>query len=176
MTQELKGIIVLTNVHKLEVDSVDIGYLRGEVSMEKNIDANPIMVDQVKADVFHVASKSGCTLAATLAQATLDNLKIVWNESAAIASIGSPLSTQTLPGGIVNALPIREVIFTGTFVRPDETEVDRVITCFKCQNFGASSIAHPVSDMVLVPVTFTLIPDTTKATGQEFFTIVDTEK
>lgn len=169
-------LVVLTETEVLKVDSVDIGYMQGEVTIEKNIDTNPVDVDQKRATLYFVPTKTTMTLACTMAEASLANLKIAWNESPAIASVGSPLSTMTLAGGIVNALPIRTLEFTGTFIRPDETKVIRVITIHKAQSFGAVGEAMPVAGLMLVPVTFTLLPDTAQSDEEEFYTIVDTEQ
>lgn len=168
-------IVVLTEAETLTVDSVDVGFMQGEVTVEKTVDTNPVDVDQVRSTLYFVPTKTTITLACTIAEASLINLKMAWNESSTIASTGSPLSTQTLPGGIVDELPIRTLEFTGTFIRPDETKVTRVISVFKAQNFAAVGHAMPVAGVALVPVTFTLLPDTTKADGEEFYTIVDTE-
>lgn len=166
MAKDTTQIKVLTETHTLSVDGSDVGYLKGETVIEKTVDTNPIEVDQVRAALEYYPMATTMTVTAMLAQAALSNLKIVWNEAPAIAS-------DTLKGGVVNVLPIRELVFTGVYRVGGATKT-RTLTVFKCQTFASSANSQNVGNIAVVPVTFTVLPDLTKAKNEEFYTLADT--
>lgn len=166
MAKDVTKIKVLTESHTLSVDGNDVGYLKGETVIEKTVDTNAIEVDQIRAPLEFYPMSTAMSVTCTLAQASLENLKIAWNESPAIAG-------GVLKGGVVTDLPIHTLQFTGVY-RVDGTDTTRVLAVFKCQNFASAGNSQNYGNIAVVPYTFSMLPDTTKAAGEEFYTLTDT--
>ena len=166
MAKDVTKIKVLTESHTLSVDGTDVGYLKGETVISKTVDTNAIEVDQIRAPLEFYPMSTGVTVTCMIAQASLENLKIAWNESPAIAG-------GVLKGGVVTILPIRALQFTGVY-RVDGTNTTRVLDVFRCQNFAESGNSQNYGNIATVPIVFTMVPDTAKAAGEEFYTLTDT--
>jgi len=166
MAKDVTQIKVLSETHTLTVDGQDVGYLKGETVIEKTIDTNAIDVDQVRATLEYFPMMTTMTVVGSLAQASLENLKVIWNEDPAIAG-------GVLKGGVVTKLPFRTLQFQGVY-RINGTNYTRTLVVHRCQNFAASANSQNYGNIAVIPVTFTMLPDLAKAAGEEFYTLTDT--
>jgi len=161
-------ICVLSETHSLKVDGRDVGYCKGELVFELTVETVPIEVDQISATLYSVPTKTSIKVVATLAEASLENLKLAWNLPSDI--VPDP-PARKLKGGIVTTVPVHTLEFFGEFYQEDGSRVTRQIICFKAQNFGTVETKYKKGEMTLVVIEFFLLPDTTKPSGEEFFEI-----
>lgn len=159
--------VVLGHGH-LKVDGVSVGAISGGIEIAKATDVYEVYVDQVKTPIQTKPIKETFTVKTNLAEATLKNLRYMWN---------IPAAKQTGADG-QNATYIKVGVSTGVVEHTLEiTGVSpigiRVIQVYRAVSLQASAFAILENKEVLFPVTFTCLADTTKPTGEELATIVD---
>lgn len=103
----------------------------------------------------------------TLLEATIENL----NRALAFASLSNPgLGIKTLSVGSANALQEFALGIQGPSVGGSD---DRVVTVWRVNSLAAVGNSYTRKDVTKVPVTFTALADTTKATNRDVYEIVD---
>jgi hypothetical protein len=153
----------------LKVDGVDVGAVTGGVSIAKSTDVYNIEVDNVKAAVKNVPVKENFSIKTTLAEATLENLRLIWN---------IPATKLTSPGGDVAKLMqigmstgVIEHTVEVTGVAPDGRL--RVYRAYRAIAIRPSEHAYNRGKETLFPIELDVLPDLTKAAGEELGTITD---
>ena len=158
---------VLVGLGKLEVDSTSVGYTSGGVMLTKASDQMDKEVDQSYAPIGIHKIRESFQVATSLAEATLENLKIVWDQSLAIETTAT---TKTLHWGMNPDV----VEHTLDFYGKSPEGYDRQFSVYKAVVFEVGDMAHQKDALTLIPVTFRILPDVTKDAGKEYGSVVDT--
>lgn len=157
---------VLVGIGTFSVDGTDVGSTAGGVTIEKVQDVYEKKVDQKLDALALYPTSSKMTVKTNISEATLENLKTVWNESTTVTSSGT---SRHLDGGIVTALTERALSFNGK----SPEGFNRTYAFHKAVVVGASQHAIKKDDMVVYPVEFRIVPDFTKTAGEEYYTVTD---
>lgn len=158
---------VLIGVGLLTIDEVSVGYTSGGVSVTQKVDRIEKEVDQSFAPIGIHKVKESFEIKTNLAEATLANLKIVWEQSEAVNE-ASP--SRTLSWGMNPDVVEHTMIFKG---KSPEGH-DRTFTVLKAVVWEAGEVNHQKNGVTVIPVTFRILPDVTKAAGKEYGSIIDT--
>jgi len=158
---------VIIGVGELKVDGVGIGYTSGGVNLVANSDRMDKEVDQSYAPVGIHKIRETYQIQTSLAEATLANLKIVWEQTEAVVE-SSP--TRTLSWGMNPAVVEHTLEFKGK----SPEGYDRTFSVYKAVVWEVGEIAHQKDALTLIPVTFRILPDVSKPAGKEYGSIVDT--
>lgn len=159
---------ILVGIGTISVDGGDVGPTEGGMAIEKQLDVYEKEVDQVLDAVELVPTKWGVEVSTNLAYATLENLKKVWNEAAAIVDVPA---TRTLPIGLRQVLPEHEIIFKGK----SPEGLARTYTAFRAVFWKASAHSLQKGDKTIFPVSFRCLPDLAKPMEEQYGLIVDTK-
>jgi len=157
---------VIIGVGLLTVDGTSVGYTSGGVTITQKVDRIDKEVDQSYAPVGIHKVKESFELKTNLAEATLANLKLVWEQSEAVSEV-SP--ARTLSWGMNEDTVEHTMIFKGK----SPEGFDRTFTVLKAVVWEAGELNHQKNGITVIPVTFRILPDTTKAAGKEYGSIVD---
>jgi len=157
---------VLIGLGKLSVDGVSAGYTSGGVMIVMTADRMDLEVDQSYAPVGIHKVKETFELRTSLAEATLANLKTIWEQSEAVVE-ASP--TRTLSWGMNPNVIEHELEFIGK----SPEGYDRTYTVYKGVIWEVGEITHQKDAITTVPVTFRILPDIDKGVGKEYGEIVD---
>lgn len=162
---------ILIGAATLKVDGVDVGAISGGLSVAKSTDVYAVEVDNVRAAVKHVPVKENFSVKTNLAEATLENIKLVWNIPTTKLDL-SPAEVnalKTLTIGLSTGIVEHTLEVTG--VAPDGRT--RVYRTYRAIAVRASEHAYLRTKETLIPVEFDILPDLTKAAGEELGTITD---
>jgi hypothetical protein len=151
---------ILVGFGRLELDGVDVGATFGGVEISKTTDFHFKAVDQVLDEVGAVPTKCEMTIKTSLAEATLENFK-----KASIVA-GPP---RKLPLGIDTKVIEHTLVFIGTA----PTGFNREYHVYRAIAFGASAHSLKKDDKVVIPVSFRILPDLSKTSGEEYGFIQD---
>lgn len=157
---------VLVGVGRLSVDSASVGYTSGGVTLVLTTDKIEKEVDQSYSPVGIHKVKETFEIKTNLAEATLENLKLIWEQTETIVVAAG---TRTLSWGMNSAVVEHTLEFKG--LSPEG--YDRTFTVFKAVIWESGELVHQKDAITVVPVTFRVLPDVTKAAGKEYGTIVD---
>lgn len=158
---------VIIGVGLMTVDGVSVGYTSGGVSITQKVDRIEKEVDQSFAPVGIHKVKESFDVKTNLAEATLANLKIVWEQTEAVSEV-SP--ARTLSWGMNSDVVEHTLIFKG---KSPEGH-DRTFTVLKAVIWETGEVNHQKNGITVIPVTFRILPDITKAAGKEYGSIIDT--
>lgn len=158
---------VLIGVGKLSVDAASMGYTSGGVVVIKTADRMDKEVDQSYAPVGVHKIRESFEIRTQLAEATLENLKIIWEQSVAIDE-GTPGERKLFWGMNEDV-----VEHTAEFRGKSPEGFDRIFTVYKAVIWESGELIHQKDALTVVPVTFRVLPDTTKETGKEYGDITD---
>jgi len=160
---------ILVGAATLKLDETDVGAISGGLTVSKATDVYEVEVDNVKAPVKHIPTKEIMKVKTSVAEATLANLRLIWN---------IPASKLTQPGGTIDNLlkvgistGIVEHTLTVTGVAPNG--LTRVYRCFRAISVRASEHGYMRNKETLFPIEIDILPDLTQAAGEEFGTITD---
>lgn len=159
---------VLIGVGMLSIDGTSVGYTSGGVSLGVSADRMDKEVDQSYAPVGIHKIRESYQVKTNLAEATLANLKIVWEQTESITEGGS---SRTLSWGMNPAVVEHTLEFKGK----SPEGYDRTFTVYKAVVWEVGELEHTKDKVTVIPVTFRVLPDTTKAAGKEYGYIVDTK-
>ena len=158
---------VIIGVANLSIDDTSLGYTSGGVQLVHTADRMDKEVDQSYAPIGVHKIRESFEIRTNLAEATLANLKIVWEQSEAVVE-SSP--TRTLSWGMNSSVVEHTLIFVGK----SPEGLARTFTVLKAVVWETGEMNHQKDALTLIPVTFRVLPDTDKAAGKEYGTIVDT--
>lgn len=157
----------------LKVDGVDIGAITGGLSVAKQTDVYAVEVDNVRAPVKHIPVKETLTIKTTLSEATLENLRIVWNIATAQLSTNQTDENGHLYNQLVVGMStgVVEHTLTATGVAPNGKT--RVYNTYRAIAVRASEHSYQRQKETLFPVEFDILPDLTRPAGTELGTVTD---
>lgn len=141
---------ILVGVKNFYLDGVDLGATVGGVEIQKALEIYEKEVDQLLDATDLVPKKYVLTAKTELSEATLANLKKVWNEEAAAEDGG-----RVQPIGLSQELPEYELKFTG----PDPNGNTRTYTFFRAVSVEAGAQQLKKDGQTVFPVTFRILPD-----------------
>lgn len=159
---------VLIGVGKLSIDSSSMGYTSGGVTIVKAADRMDVEVDQSYAPVRVHKIRESFEVRTNIAEATLDNLKIIWEQTEDVTE-DVQAGTRTLDWGMNEDVVEHTLEFRG--VSPEG--YDRIYTVYKAVMWESGELIHQKDALTVVPATFRILPDTTKDAGKEYGSIVD---
>lgn len=157
---------VLIGVGKVSIDDTSLGYTSGGVTLVKTVDRMDKEVDQSYAPIGVHKVRESFELQTNLAEATLENLKLIWEqtEDVVVAS-----GTRTLSWGMNPDVEEHTLEFRGK----SPEGYDRVYSVLKAVVWDVGDMVHQKDALTIIPVTFRVLPDTTKTAGLEYGEIVD---
>jgi hypothetical protein len=104
----------------------------------------------------------------SLAEATLDNLKIAWNQAGAIVT-NAETKTETLNLGINGGITEYPLEFIG----PGPAGKERTYKVHRAVQMSASSHSVKKGNKVVFPVEFRVLPDTSLPDDQQYGSVTD---
>ena len=156
-----------------EGSAADLGATQEGASISWEPDMVDIEIDQFGDAARVVQSKVKVSLKTTLAEATLENLRVAWGYASTNIVAGAGIKTFSF--GLHSVYPEEHFIqIVGT--APGSTaSVTRTRTykCRRCIQYAASEHTLKRAENIAFPVEFRLLPDP-QYTGAEYGTIVDT--
>lgn len=141
---------ILVGVKNFYLDGVDLGATVGGVTVEKNQELGEKEVDQLLDATDLYVKKNTVIVKTSLAEATLANLKKVWNEHAAAEEAG-----RVQPIGLSQEIPEHELIFTG----PDPNGETRTYTFWRAFVFESGAQELKKDGQTAFPVSIRCLPD-----------------
>jgi hypothetical protein len=160
---------VLVGVGTLKLDGVSVGYTSGGVTLTAKAERVDKEVDQSYAPIGIMKVRESFGVQTNLAEATLENLKLVWEQTASIVETVGPPDKRTMAWGMNQAVVEHTLEFKGK--SPEGLE--RKFSLFKVVVMEVGDMAHQKDKITLIPVTFRVLPDVTKSAGEEYGSIVD---
>lgn len=159
---------VLVGIGTFSLDGADVGSTAGGVEITKNLTYHEKRVDQFLDAIDMVPTDVSMTVRTTIAEATQENLQDVWSEKNAPVGV-SPAKTLEL--GVDTVVHEHTLAFTGR--SPVGVSALRTYSAFRAVPNGSSGHSIRKDDQVGLPVEFRILPDLTKAEGEEYGTIVE---
>jgi hypothetical protein len=160
---------VLVGVGVIMVDDVSIGYTSGGVVLTAKADRVDKEVDQSYAPIGIMKVRETFGIKTELAEATLENLKLVWEQTATIETVVGPPATKTLKWGMNSSVVEHALTFKGK----SPQGFDRTFNVFKAVVFTVGDMKHEKAAMTLIPVEFRILPDVSKDSGEEYGSVED---
>lgn len=163
---------VLVGLGTLKVDGTSIGYTSGGVTISLATDRTDKEVDQSFAAVGIIKVRESFTLKTNLAEATLENLKLIWEQAASIVVTGAGIGVppkRKLKWGQAPAI----IEHTLEFVGRSPEGYTRTFSVFKAVVFEVGDLPHQKDAITTIPVTFRILPDVSKPAGEEYGEIID---
>lgn len=157
---------VIIGVGKLSVDGGSVGYTSGGVTLVMTSDKMDKEVDQSYAAIGIHKIRESFELRTSLAEATLENLKLIWEQTEDIVTDGS---TRTLSWGMNPDVQEHTLEFKGK----SPEGLDRIFTVHKAVIWEVGEMVHQKDALTVVPVTIRVLPDIDKGAGKEYGDIVD---
>lgn len=150
---------------------VEVGYTEDGVEIQHAPTFKDIEVDEEMDPVKTVLTGNKMTVAAKLAEATLENMKyaIPGSTITTVAAGVSNVGSKTLKFGSPATVPEALVGFQGT--SPEGFE--RVFIMYRGQQVGTMASSYKKADKVLVPVEFRGLADSSKPKGERLGFITD---
>lgn len=156
----------------LSVDGSDVGATQdgADISWEPNM--VDIEVDQFGDAARVVQSSQKVSLKTKLAEATLENLALVWGYPSTNVTSGG--GNKTMQVGLHGVYPTEHTLsLVGNAPNSTATVTKtRTYTNYRAISYSSSSHMLKRAENVAFPVDFRILPDPTH-TGQEYGTIVD---
>lgn len=149
-----------------KVDNVDVGATASGVQVQVQDKYQDVEVDQIPGVVAKGLTQRTMTVKTQLAEATLENLQVVWNLGGTITTDGTT-GAKTLGIG-VDRKGIEHAL---TFIGPGPNGTLRTFTVHRAVSVAAASYDMAKDKPAFLEVTFECMPDLAKQSGQEFATI-----
>ena len=163
---------VLVGLGKISVDGTSLGYTSGGVVIALTTDRVDKEVDQSFSPIGILKVRESYEIRTSLAEATLENLKIVWEQTATIVAGGAAVGeipNRTLDWGVNQGIVEHTLEFLGNspegFVR--RFNVNRAVV------FAVGETNHVRDGITLIPVTFRILPDVSLAIDKQYGSIED---
>jgi len=169
MSRECKNI--LHGISSVFIDGSQVGYTEGGVEVEKGMDTFEKLVDQ-ELDACDIAVTQYTMIVRTsFAEATLENIKIAWNEPAAITTTVGPPKYRTLKLGYQQELPEHTLKFVG--YSPEKLK--REYNFHRAKQIATSAHTLQKGDKIVIPVEFRCLPDFDKPLDKRYGWVDDYE-
>jgi hypothetical protein len=160
---------IVVGAATLKIDGVDVGAITGGLSIAKSTDVYNVEVDNVRAAVKQIPIKENFSVKTTLSELTLTNIRIVWNIPASLLAGPTGNNNGVLQIGLSTGVVEHTLEVTG--VAPNG--LTRVYRTYRAISVRAAEHSYLRTKETLLPVEFDILPDLTKAAGQELGTITD---
>lgn len=158
--------IIIGPCTSFKVDDQEIGATAGGVEVQIQDKYADIEIDQYIGIVARGLTQRTMTVKTQLAEATLQNLQIAWNQPDA-PTTDSQTGAETLG---IGAKP-QFKYHTLTFVGPGPNGATRTFTVHKATAMASGNYTIAKDKPAFVEVTFECLPDFTQPAGQEFGTV-----
>jgi hypothetical protein len=159
----------------------DVGFTTDGVEVAYEPDYGSVTVDQLKDAALLFASGLTVSVNTSLAEATLDNLKVAWGQHDGTLVTGANPDTAgnqdvlSMDGGALGDYPVeRSLVAVGNAPRTTTvaTKRERIYHARRVLSVSASTHALRRTDATVFPVSFRLLPDPTYS-GSEYGKIID---
>lgn len=137
---------VLIGVGMLKVDGASIGYTSGGVTLMHASDKVELEVDQSYSPIGIHKTKETFQVRSNLAEATLENLRLVWEQTEAIV-VG--VGVKTLSWGMNEDV----VEHTLAFIGKSPEGFDRTFTVYKAVVWETGDMQHQKNAITTIPCT-----------------------
>ena len=158
---------VLIGVGVLKIDGASVGYTSGGVNLVMTAERMDKETDQSYAPVGVHKIRESFEVRTSLAEATLENLKIVWEQTEAVVT---GVGTKSLSWGMNSNVIEHTLIFEGK----SPEGFARTFTVHKAVVWEVGEMPHMKDALTVIPATFRVLPDIDKGVGKEYGDIVDT--
>lgn len=159
---------VLVGAGDLYLDGRHVGYTRDGVTFSFERETYEVEADQAMNPIKTFRVRERLTIATALLEATLENLKAVWDIPGSIEVSAGQRALHFGGGG--QELTEHEIIFVGTapggFVR--------TVTAYRCVSVESGEHAYVKSEETRIPVTLLAMEDPDYPEGERLGSIVDT--
>lgn len=163
---------VLVGVSTLKVDTISVGYTSGGVTISLATDRTDKEVDQSFAAVGIMKVRESFSLQTNLAEASLDNLKLIWEQTGTIVT--TPAGPGVEPKRSLKWGQSPNIIeHVLEFKGKSPEGYSRTFNVLKAVVFEVGDMPHQKDAITTVPVTFRILPDVTKPAGEEYGEIID---
>lgn len=158
--------IIIGPCSSFKVDDQDIGATAGGVEIQIQDKYTDIQVDQYVGVVARGLTERTMTVKTQIAEASLQNLQIAWNQP------NAP-TTDAQSGATTLAIGSQPTFkyHTLTFVGPGPNGKQRTFTVHKATAMASSNYTMAKDKPAFVEVTFECLPDFTQPAGQELATV-----
>ena len=158
---------VLIGVGRLSVDGASLGYTSGGVNLIMTADRIDLEVDQSYSPIGIHKVRESFEVRTTLAETTLENLKLIWEQTEAVVTA---VGTKTLSWGMNPDVIEHTLEFKGK----SPEGFDRTFSVHKAVIWEVGEMVHQKDALTVIPVTFRILPDIDQCVGKEYGAIVDT--
>jgi hypothetical protein len=136
------------------------GFTQEGVEFSYEPEFGDVEVDQLMDSARTHKTSQRNTIATTFAEATLENLLVVWGQQGETLVSTASQSTLTIVSGELGEAPNeRQLIVVGNGVEGPEGYNERVYHFERVLSVESSSFAQRRSEATVFPVTFRLLPD-----------------
>ena len=159
---------ILVGAGTLKVDDADVGFTEDGVTVKYDRGYYDVEADQSLGILEKKKIRQRCTVVTNLLEATLENLKIVWDVENAVGSEGGK---KTLSFGGDSAVTEHTLEFNG--IAPGSSNT-RKFYVWKAVSIEAGEHAYKKGEKTVIPVTFEAIMDLTKPVKTQYGYFEDT--
>lgn len=166
------GNIIAGPCSSFTVDSNQVGGTSGGVTLERKMTYTDLEVDQIVGVLKQALSKDAVTVTTTLSEATLANLQLAFNVTAAPVTATTPAS-ETLSIGVESSPVEHTLTFVGPCPAGTSNFTTRTISIHRAINMSTAKMDFIKDKEQGYQVQFTCLPDLTQTAGSEYGTVVD---
>lgn len=142
------------------------GFTQEGVEFSNEPEYTGVAVDQLLDDAKQVKTGISNSINTTFAEATFENLLVVWGQSDSTLTTASGVSTLTLLAGELGEAPKeRQLIIVGNGREGENGYNERVYHFKRAISVESSSFAQRRGEATVFPVSFRLLPDDNGAYG-----------
>jgi len=160
--------VIMGACSSFKLDGVELGGTDGGVTVEFKQTTQELSCDQVIDAIDIKPTKNEYSIKTTLAEYTLQNLQLGWNQANAPV-VDAETGTTTLGIGVNYEIKSHTLEFVGP--APNGKTRTYTVNIAKQMSSGTTDIAKDKQSGI--PVEFRCLPDMTQASGSEYGTYVD---
>lgn len=134
------------------------GFTQEGVEVSYSPDYGEVEVDQLLDVARLFKQKMSVQVKTTFAEATLENLLIVWDDDQTVGTYSNDSNIYIKPGELGDAPVERQLLFVGPGTGAAQTK-QRAYLCSRAISIEASSHSYKRNEATVFPVTFRLLPD-----------------
>lgn len=138
---------------EVKVDGVSVGYTNAETTIKISREYEDVTVEQVKGQIASFLTNETCEVSTSLAEITMNNLKLVWDQEGSLLVGGTFLSLGTEDGANEHTIIITAKAPAGE----SYTYVNYYI--FRGISYDAGDQAMSRGSITTIPVTFRCLKD-----------------
>jgi len=154
---------------RLKVDGVDVGYTLAPTTISITRDYVEANVEQVKGPIKEFLTNEVMTIETTLAETTMENLRIVWDQESSMLVGGTFLALGTEGGANEHTIVINANAPEGEDYDYENWYI------FKAVSMEAGQITRAKGEVSGIPVTFRCLKDTSNGNRFGYRKLSDSE-